>query len=72
MELRELKDLLKLLRAQGVLRFKTPDLELELSEFAPQQQKEKKQQIELDERELTDEELIFYSAVSPVEQLEPQ
>jgi hypothetical protein len=71
LELKDLKDLLKLLRAQGVLRFKTPDLELELSEFAPQQ-KEKKQSMELDEKELTDEELIFYSALSPVEQLEPQ
>jgi hypothetical protein len=72
MELKELKDLLKLLRAQGVTKFKSNGTEIELSEFAPQP-KEKRQAIsELDEQELSDEELIYYSAIPPIEQLDKQ
>lgn len=73
MELKELKDLLKVLRAQGVLEFKSKDLLLKLSEDFPQHKEKKQEQTPiLEEQELTEEELIFYSAIPPAAQIEAQ
>ena len=64
----ELKPLLKLLRAQGVLKYKTPELELELSELVPNNDTQTSHDTAIpEERELTPEELLYYSATSPIE-----
>lgn len=68
MDLKELKDLLKVLREKGVLEFKSKDLELKLSEDAPQSKYKRRQEVEeLEEQELTEEELLYYSATPPLE-----
>lgn len=74
MDLKTLKDLLKLLREKGVTEFKMGDVEIKLSEEAPQSKYKRRQEIsELDEeRELTEEELIYYSATPPMETVEQQ
>lgn len=68
MDLKELKDLLKVLREKGVLEFKSKDLELKLSDEAPQSKYKRRQEIEeLEEQELSEEELLYYSATPPLE-----
>lgn len=70
----ELKPLLKLLRAQGVLKYKTPELELELSESVPQEQQDP-QATEAafpEDRELTYDERLYYSATPPNSSEEPE
>lgn len=63
----ELKPLLKLLRAQGVLKYKTPELELELSESVPTQDPTHSPEAAFPEdRELTYEERLYYSATPPL------
>lgn len=67
-DLKALKDLLKLLREKGVLEFENKDLKLKLSEDAPQSKYKQRQETELaEERELTEEELLYYSATPPLE-----
>ena len=69
MDLKVLKDLLKVLRDKGVLEFESNGIKLKLSEDLPES-KYKKRQTEVDveeEPELTDEELLYYSAVPPTE-----
>jgi hypothetical protein len=72
-DLKKLKDLLKLLRAQGVLQYQSTDLNLVLSEHSPSENTIRKSKIEeimeSDEEELTPEQeaerLLFYSATPP-------
>lgn len=69
MDLKSLKDLLKVLRDKGVLEFEANGIKLKLSEDIPES-RYKKRQTEVDieeEAELTDEELLYYSAVPPTE-----
>lgn len=69
MDLKSLKDLLKVLRDKGVLEFEANGIKLKLSEDIPES-RYKKRQAEVDieeEEELTDEELLYYSAVPPTE-----
>ena len=67
-DLKALKDLLKLLREKGVLEFENKDLKLKLSEDAPQSRYKQRQETEMaEERELTEEELLYYSATPPLE-----
>jgi hypothetical protein len=67
-DLKHLKDLLKILREKGVLEFESNDLKIKLSEEAPQSKYKQKQDADLaEERELTEEELLFYSATPPLE-----
>lgn len=72
MNLKELKDLIKLLRTQGVLQYQTPELSLVLSEQAPASNYKRKQEAEEGAEEpvaevswddLTPEEQLFYSAI---------
>lgn len=68
MELKELKELLKVLRDKGVVEYKTSQIELKLSEDAPQSKYKKRQEVEeIEDQELTDEELLYYSATPPLE-----
>lgn len=75
MDLKQLKDLLKVLRDKGVLEFEANGIKLKLSEDIPES-KYKRKQTELDdvaeETELTDEELLYYSAMPPVTEPEQQ
>jgi ribosome maturation protein Sdo1 len=67
-DLKHLKDLLKILREKGVLEFESNDLKIKLSEEAPQSKYKQKQDADLaEEKELTEEELLFYSATPPLE-----
>lgn len=73
-DIKQLKELLKLLRAQGVLNYNTPELQLILSEQAPitiTSGKSPAQEIMEDEDELTPEQekerLMFYSADAPID-----
>jgi hypothetical protein len=74
MDLKTLKDLLKLLREKGVTEFKMGDIELKLSEEAPQSKYKRRQEEAVfeEDRELTEEDLIYYSATPPTETLEQQ
>jgi len=73
MDLKTLKDLLKLLREKGVTEFKMGDVEIKLSEEAPQSKyKRRQEEALLDEPELSEEDLIFYSATPPTETIEQQ
>ena len=67
-DLKALKDLLKILREKGVLEFEHNDLKIKLSEDAPQSKYKQRQEQELaEDRELTEEELLYYSATPPIE-----
>jgi ribosome maturation protein Sdo1 len=67
-DLKHLKDLLKILREKGVLEFESSDLKIKLSEDAPQSRYKQKQESELaEDRDLTEEELLYYSATPPLE-----
>lgn len=67
-DLKQLKDLLKLLRDKGVLEFEDKDIKLKLSEEIPQSRYKQKQESEMaEERELTEEELLYYSATPAIE-----
>jgi len=67
MDLKNLKDLLKVLRDKGVLEFEADGIKLKLSEDIPESKYKKRQQeIDEDEPELTDEELLYYSAMPAV------
>jgi len=67
-DLKQLKDLLKVLRDKGVLEFETTELKLKLSEDLPQSRYKQKQEMELaEDRELTEEELLYYSATPALE-----
>jgi hypothetical protein len=64
MDLKYLKDLLKVLRDKGVLEFESNGIKIKLSEDVPESKYKKRQQeLEEDEPELTDEELLYYSAI---------
>lgn len=69
MDLKNLKELLKVLREKGVLEFEMDGVKLKLSEEAPQSKYKKRQEVEVidDQDELTEEELLFYSATPPLE-----
>jgi hypothetical protein len=68
MEIKQLKELLKLLRAQGVQQYATPELTLVLGE-APVVIKRQASDVDLEEETLTPEEeaerMLFYSATPP-------
>lgn len=67
-DLKQLKDLLKVLRDKGVLEFETKELKLKLSEDVPQSRYKQRQEMEMaDEQELSEEELLYYSATPPLE-----
>lgn len=67
-DLKHLKDLLKVLRDKGVLEFETSELKLKLTEEIPQSRYKQKQEMEMaEDRELTEEELLYYSATPPLE-----
>ena len=74
MDLKNLKELLKVLREKGVLEFEMDGVKLKLSEEAPQSRYKQRQQAEalIDEPELTEEELLYYSATPPLESVEQQ
>jgi hypothetical protein len=63
----ELKNLLKLLRSQGVLKYETDGLKLELCESLPRKEP-RAERVEIEpDRELTYEEQLFYSSEPPLE-----
>jgi hypothetical protein len=63
-DLKTLKDLLKVLRDKGVLEFEANGIKLKLAEDMPESKYKKRQQeLDEDEPELTDEELLYYSAM---------
>lgn len=62
MDLKVLKDLLKILRDKGVLEFESQGIKLKLSEEVPESKYKRKQSEVDDEPELTEEELLYYSA----------
>jgi len=70
-DIKQLKDLLKLLRSQGVLQYQSTDLNLVLSENAPASLSKRSQAEDImsEDEELTPEQeaerLLFYSAGSP-------
>jgi len=67
-DLKHLKDLLKVLRDKGVLEFETNEIKIKLSEDMPQSKYKQRQETDLaEDRELTDEELLYYSATPPLE-----
>lgn len=68
MDLKHLKDLLKVLRDKGVLEFETDGIKLKLAEDVPESKYKRRQSEmeELDEPELTEEELLYYSAIPPM------
>lgn len=68
MDLKNLKDLLKVLRDKGVLEFEADGIKLKLSEDIPESRYKKRQTEveESDEPELTDEELLYYSSIPPM------
>jgi hypothetical protein len=73
MDLKTLKDLLKLLREKGVTEFKMGDVEIKLSEEAPQSKYKRRQEEAMtDDGELSEEDLIYYSATPPTETIEQQ
>lgn len=65
-DLKQLKEMLKILRSQGVLQYQSTDLNLVLSEHAPVTTKSKAQEIMDDAEEESPEaeyqRLLFYSA----------
>lgn len=72
MELKDLKELLKVLRDKGVTEYECNGVRLKLSEEAPISKYKKRQdvvEIEPEEEELSYEERLFWSAASniPVE-----
>jgi len=71
-DLKQLRELLKLLRGQGVLQYQSDKLTLVLSERAPSPPTRKSAEVEdPEERELSPEEeaerLLFYSATNPLD-----
>jgi len=74
MELKNLKELLKVLREKGVLEFEMDGVKLKLSEEAPQSKYKRRQEVEslIDDQELSEEDLIYYSATPPMETVEQQ
>jgi hypothetical protein len=72
MDLKQLKDLLKVLRDKGVLEFEANGIKVKLADEAPESRYKKRQgEIEeLVEQELTEEELLYYSATPPLENAE--
>jgi ribosome maturation protein Sdo1 len=73
MDLKHLKDLLKVLRDKGVTEFKTEGIEIKLSEEVPQSKYKRKQdEGDIEEDELSEEDLIYYSATAPIENTEAQ
>lgn len=73
MDLKHLKDLLKVLRDKGVTEFKTEGIEIKLSEEVPQSKYKRKQdEMDIEEDELSEEDLIYYSATPPIENTEAQ
>lgn len=69
MQLKELKDLLKLLRKEGVMKYQTPELTLELSEHLPEKTPRNTGSDLVDDEpafeDLSLEEQLMYSAVKP-------
>jgi hypothetical protein len=65
-DIKKLKELLKLLRSQGVLQYQTTDLNLVLTERSPESTKSKASEIMEEEPELSPEEeaerILFLSA----------
>lgn len=74
MDLKDLKELLKVLRDKGVLEYECQGIKLKLSEEAPLSKYKRKQEfVEIDEEEeLTEEERLFYSAIPPMQTAEEQ
>lgn len=73
-DIKALKDLLKLLRAQGVLQYQSTDLNLVLSELPPQTTQKRSQAEEIfgeqdEDPALEIERLIDYSSKSPAEDI---
>jgi len=74
MDLKSLKDLLKVLRDKGVLEFEADGIKLKLAEEVPESRYKRRQSEveETDEPELTEEELLYYSATPPILETEQQ
>lgn len=72
MDLKNLKDLLKVLRDKGVLEFESDGIKLKFSEEVPESKYRKRQSDieDIEEQELTDEELLYYSSTPPI--IEPE
>lgn len=70
--IKELRELLKLLRSQGVTRYNTPELELSLNENFQSMNRKSQSAIEEAEETLSPEEeaerILFYSATPPPEE----
>jgi len=71
MDIKELDKLAQLCRKRGILKLKTADIELELSEFAPQSTRQTSAKTSaIDDSgekawdELSDEEKLFYSSTT--------
>lgn len=68
---KELRDLIKMLRSQGVLQFNSPDISLVLTELPPIAKRELSSEHANESEELTPEEeaerLLFYSVQSPAD-----
>lgn len=66
MELKELKDLLKVLRQNGVTQFNTPDISLTLSDTFEKKSRRSEPEVDLDEESewdrLSDEDKMLWSA----------
>lgn len=73
MDLKHLKDLLKVLRDKGVTEFKSEGIEIKMSEEMPQSKYKRRQdEMDLEDNELSEEDLIYYSATPPIETTEAQ
>jgi hypothetical protein len=71
MDLKDLKELLKVLRDKGVTEYECQGIKLKLSEDVPVSKYKRRQEIEEPmEPELTEEERLFYSAVHPMAPIE--
>ncbi len=71
--IKDLRELLKLLRNQGVLQYQTPELTLVLNEHLPTTSNKSQAVNIIEEQELSPEEeaerILFYSATSPADNL---
>lgn len=74
MDLKDLKELLRVLRDKGVTEYECQGVRLKLSEEAPLSKYKRRQEFaEIEgEPELTEEERLFYSAIPPMQVIEEQ
>ena len=71
MDLKDLKELLKVLRDKGVTEYECNGVKLKLSEEVPVSKYKRRQEVEEQiEPEMTEEERLFYSAIHPMTPIE--